>query len=307
MEGNIEDVKDAVKQTQTTSGVKSFISGGIGGICLVLVGHPFDLLKVRLQTSSNPNATILSTARAAISETGLRGLYRGLSAPLLGVTPIFAVSFWGYATGQKLARALWDTSPTTHNQQPLSLTQICFAGGFSAIPTTLLMTPFERVKVLLQTTSSTGSGGGTMATIGRVWQNGGIRNFYTGTIATLLRDIPGSVAYFAAYEVTKRILCGTQNNNQQTPSTFAILTAGGMAGIAMWTVAIPADVLKSRLQAAPAGTYSGTLDVLRKLLKNESPRALFKGLGPALIRAYPANAACFLGVEASLKVMNSLW
>ena len=26
-------------------GVKSFLSGGFGGMCLVLVGHPFDLIK----------------------------------------------------------------------------------------------------------------------------------------------------------------------------------------------------------------------------------------------------------------------
>lgn len=65
----------------------------------------------------------------------------------------------------------------------------------------------------------------------------------------------------------------------------------GMAGVAMWTIAIPPDVLKSRLQSAPAGTYSGIGDVLRVLLKTEGPQALFKGLGPAMLRAFPANAA----------------
>jgi solute carrier family 25 carnitine/acylcarnitine transporter 20/29 len=33
--------------------------------------------------------------------------------------------------------------------------------------------------------------------------------------------------------------------------------AGGMAGICNWLVAIPADVVKSRLQTAPEGVYSG--------------------------------------------------
>ncbi|KAF9913478.1 carnitine transporter [Lobosporangium transversale] len=75
----------------------------------------------------------------------------------------------------------------------------------------------------------------------------------------------------------------------------------------MWTIAIPPDVLKSRYQSAPAGTYKGTMDVLRVLLKNEGPQALFKGLGPALLRAFPANAATFLGVEYSLRAMNYLW
>jgi solute carrier family 25 carnitine/acylcarnitine transporter 20/29 len=80
-----------------------------------------------------------------------------------------------------------------------------------------------------------------------------------------------------------------------------------MAGVAMWTIAIPPDVIKSRLQSAPAGTYTGAGDVLKQILKNEGPSALFKGLGPAMLRAFPANAATFLGVELAMNAMNKLF
>lgn len=41
---------------------------------------------------------------------------------------------------------------------------------------------------------------------------------------------------------------------------------------------MPQDVLKSRLQTAPEGTYPGGLkDVFRTLMKNEGPMALYKG------------------------------
>ena len=80
-----------------------------------------------------------------------------------------------------------------------------------------------------------------------------------------------------------------------------------MAGVAMWTIAIPPDVIKSRLQTAPAGTYSGAGDVLKHILKTEGPAALFKGLGPAMLRAFPANAATFLGVELATSAMNKLF
>jgi len=89
-----------------------------------------------------------------------------------------------------------------------------------------------------------------------------------------------------------------------TLSPLAIVTAGGLAGIANWAVAIPADVIKTRLQTAPEGTYKGTMDCLLQLLRNEGPRALFKGLGPAMVRAFPANAACFLGVEVARKALD---
>ncbi len=81
----------------------------------------------------------------------------------------------------------------------------------------------------------------------------------------------------------------------------------GMAGVAMWSIAIPPDVIKSRIQSSPAGTYKGFSDAFLKIVRNEGPGALFKGLGPALLRAFPANAAGFLGRAASLHVMHQMW
>ena len=62
------------------------------------------------------------------------------------------------------------------------------------------------------------------------------------------------------------------------------LFAGGMAGICNWVVAIPVDVVKSRLQAAPEGVYKGALDVFFKLLRSEGVGALWKGAVPVLMR-----------------------
>jgi len=87
----------------------------------------------------------------------------------------------------------------------------------------------------------------------------------------------------------------------------AVMIAGGTAGIAMWSLVIPPDVIKSRIQSAPEGTYSGMLDCARKIIARDGARVLWKGLGPAMARAFPANAATFLGVEASRKLMDSIF
>ncbi|XP_013393502.1 mitochondrial carnitine/acylcarnitine carrier protein-like [Lingula anatina] len=77
-----------------------------------------------------------------------------------------------------------------------------------------------------------------------------------------------------------------------------------MAGIFNWMIAMPPDVLKSRFQTAPEGMYKGVGDVLKHLMKNEGPLALYKGAAPVFLRAFPANAACFFGYEACLKFLN---
>merc|ERR1712130_647178 len=87
-------------------------------------------------------------------------------------------------------------------------------------------------------------------------------------------------------------------------SPLAIMAAGGCAGMACWIVAIPPDVLKSRYQTAPEGTYAGLYDVYKTLVKEEGHAALYRGLGPALLRAFPANAACFMGMELTRKALS---
>jgi len=39
-------------------------------------------------------------------------------------------------------------------------------------------------------------------------------------------------------------------------------------------------------------------------MAKEGPAALYRGIGPVMIRAFPANAACFLGVEAAYAFLN---
>ncbi|KAL7746809.1 carnitine transporter [Sorochytrium milnesiophthora] len=293
---------DTPSKAQQPSALKSFISGGFGGICLVAAGHPLDLIKVRLQTS-NQYKGMVDCARQTIAKDGVRGLYRGMLTPMVGVTPVFSVCFWGYDQGKRLAR--WASGKTT--TQELSLKEIGFAGAFSAVPTTLLMTPMERIKCVLQIqTEGNIKYKGPADAARSILRESGVRGLFTGAPATLLRDGFGSVGYFVAYEGIKRAMTPAGAKPEDL-SPLAVLMAGGMAGVTNWAVAIPFDVIKSRQQTAAPGTYKNVQDVFFKLLKNEGPQALFKGLGPAMVRAFPANAVCFLGVEVSMKVMNMLW
>jgi solute carrier family 25 carnitine/acylcarnitine transporter 20/29 len=48
-----EELKETVDATAKKSlqSLRDLVAGGVGGICAVVVGHPFDLVKVRLQTA----------------------------------------------------------------------------------------------------------------------------------------------------------------------------------------------------------------------------------------------------------------
>lgn len=174
-----------------------FHSGGLS----VLVGHPFDLVKVQHQTNSNSNAPkgTFATLREIATTQGLGGLYRGVTAPLIAVAPIFATSFWGFDVGDRLVRACFHVEPG----KPLSLAGLALAGGFSAIPTALVMVPAERIKCILQTQEQQQQNGvrggssvqynGFTDCASKLYRQSGIAGLYKGTSLTLMRDIPGNM------------------------------------------------------------------------------------------------------------------
>ncbi|KAF8319187.1 mitochondrial carrier domain-containing protein [Cantharellus anzutake] len=294
------------EKKQTASSIKSFISGGCGGVAAVLVGHPFDLTKVRLQTAPQGTYTgAIDVVKQTLARDGLKGMYRGMGPPLVGVTPIFAISFWSYDLGKKIVYSL---TPNRANTK-LSTAELAFAGFFSAIPTTLVAAPAERIKVVLQVqgqgTAATAYNG-PIAAVRGLYKEGGLKSIFRGSGATLVRDGPGSAAYFVTYEECKKALTPAGSDPSQL-NLGAVIVSGGMAGVAMWSLGIPPDVIKSRIQSAPQGTYSGFIDCARKTIAQDGVMALFKGFGPAMARAFPANAATFLGVEASLKLMDKLF
>lgn len=271
--------------------VKSFAAGGFGGVCAVLTGHPFDLTKVLLQT--NQYSSAMKAVRDTVAKHGPLGMYRGVVSPLLGVTPMFAVSFWGYDAGKKIVLNFRDAKD---KGRELSVWEISVAGALSAVPTTLIAAPFERVKVVMQVDKEKGAS--FLSTVSKLYREGGIRSIFKGSAATLARDSPGSAVYFATYEVVKEYLSKGSNELSLT----AISIAGGLAGVAMWTAIFPVDTIKSIQQASTVKLSMS--QVAKSVYKSKGIGGFFPGIGPALARSFPANAATFLGVELAKHLMG---
>lgn len=164
--------------------------------------------------------------------------------------------------------------------------------------------PGDRIKVMLQAQDPKNiKYNGPFDCIKSILRESGPKGLYKGTGLTLLRDVPGSVAYYGSYDILKQKLVQMSGSDSLTP--LQIICAGGFAGILNWIIAVPPDVIKSKYQMAPADKYPGGVSqVFRELVRSEGIGALYKGLGPAVARAFPANAACFLGIETTKKLLN---
>ncbi|MFS7926909.1 putative mitochondrial carrier domain superfamily [Helianthus anomalus] len=285
---------------------KDLTAGTIGGAAQLIVGHPFDTIKVKLQSQPTPPPGQLprySGAIDAVKQTlaaeGPRGLYKGMGAPLATVAALNAVLF----TVRGQMEALLRSEPGA----PLTVNQQVVAGAGAGFAVAILATPTELIKCRLQAQSALADGAvtatvkysGPLDVAKQVLRSeGGARGLFKGLIPTMAREVPGNAAMFGVYEALKQHFAG--GTDTSALGRGSLIIAGGLAGGAFWASVYPTDVIKSVIQIDDYKNpkYSGSIDAFKKIVKTEGFGGLYKGFGPAMGRSVPANAACFLAYEA---------
>merc|ERR1711894_623693 len=105
-------------------------------------------------------------------------------------------------------------------------------------------------------------------------QEGLIRGMYKGTLATLLRDAPGCIGWYGGYYFFKNLSRRTDG----TYSILGIMNAGGCGRIVNWTICMPADVIKTKIQNSTPGQYPGGIyQVLAETIRREGVSGMYKG------------------------------
>jgi len=278
--------------------LKAFIAGWAGGVGILAVGHPFDTVKTMMQNAPDGQYKgAMDCVRQITKKEGPLALYKGVQAPLAGVGTVFALYFVAYDACERGIRN-WRGHPSSYN---LNLTEVMICGGSTGVVGSLVLGPSELLKVRQQTAVQQGKDGSFGKVVAEIRAKEGMMGFTRGLSATMARDVPGSMAWFGAFEMTKQALC----DDPKKPSVMQALVAGGMGGIGMWSFAIPLDAVKTRVQAG-AGTNS-FLGAAKQLHAEKGLKGFYKGIGPALLRAFPANAACFAAKEKTAAFLDTLF
>ncbi|KAJ8394213.1 hypothetical protein AAFF_G00047960 [Aldrovandia affinis] len=278
-----------------------FAAGCFGGAAGVLVGHPFDTVKVRLQVQSIDKPLYRGTFhcfQAIVRQESMFGLYKGIGSPMMGLTFINAIVF-----GVQGNTMRWLRHDTPLNQ--------FLAGAAAGALQSVICSPMELAKTRMQMQGT----GEKRASTRRVYKNSldclariygkeGVRGINRGLLATFVRETPAFGVYFLTYDVLTRSLACEPDNPYLIPK---LLFAGGMAGVTSWLSTYPVDVIKSRIQADGVGgvnRYSGIADCVRQSWREEGWRVFTRGLTSTLLRAFPVNATTFATVTLFLMYMR---
>lgn len=187
------------------------------------------------------------------------------------------------------------------------------AGGLAGAVSRTVVSPFERVKILLQVQSSSESySGGILSAVKQLYKEEGVKGLFRGNGLNCVRVFPYSAVQFLVYEGSKRFIFDVDDkNNNQRLTTFQKLFSGALCGGASVLATYPLDLVRTRLtiqtanlrklQKAKATSIAkppGVWELLRNTYLHEGGiKGLYRGVWPTSIGVVPYVALNFCVYE----------
>jgi solute carrier family 25 carnitine/acylcarnitine transporter 20/29 len=295
--------------------VKELTAASIGGMTATSVGHPLDTIKVKLQTQANKYRSGFHCLSSVVKSDGYASLFRGLSGPLYSCVFYNCIQF---GTLGSLKR--WISG----GNEP-SISQNAIAGSLSGIILSIYQTPIDQVKTILQTQNHHHTNRGLTAVPILRGPSDVLRYIYTTECqqsafrfcrsmmraypASFTREFYGCAVYFGVYAFVKdrmsTVFLSDRSNTTRRQLTAAdYMISGSMAGATYWLTVYPVDVIKSRMHVNQPGKYTGVIQGISKILKEEGVRPLYFGIQTTIARSICTSGVMFLCYEKILEMLE---
>lgn len=137
----------------------------------------------------------------------------------------------------------------------------------------------------------------------------GLTGIFRGGYTTLLRESLGNASFFTTYEYVRYYmhwqLKGASPHQTHLIDVGIGIMSGGLGGIACWCVVLPFDVAKTIIQTtSDKNSTRNPFQVLSSIYRRSGLRGCYAGLGPTVVRAFPANAAAIVTWELAVKMLG---
>lgn len=262
-----------------TEGVVAMLFGFAYGATSVIVGHPFDTIKTRMQTNTLHETfaqSVRAIARAPDGHGGwqISALYRGFWPPLAGSlffrSYVFSVYGFVYTALDKARADAYDPRA--------SIAHVFVAGSVAGLARAAVESPLELLKTQQQRARTHGQQSwpaGRTLPPWRMW-----RASLTGYSATAARNMPMISAFFTLTEIANQ--CSVFMREHP-------FVRGSSVSVVAWAIVWPLDVVKTRMQARELGSVRAGF--WRECVEVYRGGALYRGFVPGALRAFFANGA----------------
>lgn len=276
---------------QSNSTSEILISGCCSGCAGVLVCHPFDVIRTRIQLGK-VSRSATECFREVIQKSGVRGLYTGIMAPFFAQGIYKAVIF---TTNTLVSRHIF----TGQSSNYTTFVSGAIAGSLNSI----IVAPVE----LLRTRQISSVTKESYASLFKTLVNdGGFRGLFRGLFPAALRDGFGVGAYFLTFDLCKKFITANismdvatslpqdSKTPKRTNSSLLVvkLISGSCAGIAFWVVALPIDTVKTIFESSCAnkGIINQSREAYKIINEGGGIAMLFRAWPVAIGRGIPSAA-----------------
>ncbi|KAH9996172.1 mitochondrial tricarboxylate transporter [Russula compacta] len=264
----------------------SLVAGATAGAVEAFVTYPVEFVKTRSQFGGKREAP-LTIIRETLRSRGVRGMYAGCTALVVGNSAKAGVRFVSY---DRFKQALADKDGKV--SAPRSLLAGLGAGVLEAI---FAVTPSETIKTKLIDDAKRpqpryrGLLHGTASIVGEE----GLLGIYRGLFPVMMRQGANSAVRFTTYATLKQFVQSRTRTGQALPGsvTFAM---GAIAGLVTVYTTMPLDVIKTRMQSLDARTqYRNFLHCAYRILTEEGLLRFWTGTTPRLARLVMSGGITF--------------
>ncbi|KAJ3020678.1 hypothetical protein HKX48_000407 [Thoreauomyces humboldtii] len=271
-------------------------AGTIAGAIEGTATYPTEYVKTQLQLQSKTAAPrfngpwdcVVKTVR----ERGFFGLYRGLSALVIGTAGKAGIRFLAF---EQFKKGLAD------DEGKLSGQRMVLAGlGAGVAEAVFAVTPTETIKTKLihDQNQPNPKYKGLVHGTREIVRTEGIGGIYRGVTAVIAKQGANSAVRLTTYGLLKERAQARYPLGTRTP-WWVNFGNGAIAGIVTVYTTMPLDVLKTRMQALDAGTnYRNSAHCLYRITTEEGVRALWKGATPRLGRLIFSGGIVFTVYES---------
>ncbi|KAE9586965.1 hypothetical protein Lal_00004593 [Lupinus albus] len=171
-----------------------------------------------------------------------------------------------------------------------------FSGAIAGALSRTAVAPLETIRTHLMVGSS---GHSTTEVFNNIINTDGWKGLFRGNFVNVIRVAPSKAIELFAYDTVNKNLSAKPGEQPKLPIP-ASLIAGACAGVSSTICTYPLELLKTRL-TIQRGVYDGLLDAFLKIIREEGPAELYRGLAPSLIGVIPYAATNYFAYDTLRK------
>ncbi|EAZ01578.1 hypothetical protein OsI_23612 [Oryza sativa Indica Group] len=171
------------------------------------------------------------------------------------------------------------------------------SGAVAGAVSRTCVAPLETIRTHLMV----GSNGDSMTEVFQsIMKTEGWTGLFRGNFVNVIRVAPSKAIELFAFDTAKKFLTPKADESPKTPFPPSLI-AGALAGVSSTLCTYPLELIKTRL-TIEKDVYNNFLHAFVKILREEGPSELYRGLTPSLIGVVPYAATNYYAYDTLKKL-----